>query len=274
MLGCAPISDKSKDPEPNPDISFSVTAVASSVQLEVTSIPAVTDAGGLIRLAAEAAPTQTEAQASKGYVSLSIDANSTRKFSLSQHYTTNFDDGITLTDVLAPNTKYTLYLYMPAAIDLGTTKITGGEIKGDRVEISFTTVNLPAAGDTVWSEKLTAKEYVASLNEYHFMQVQMGIVVAYFQLPFTRLLIHETSVQDSVGADIYNTVGSYGPGTGVIPVPQFYYNHGVMDGYTSDYHYFIGADKLDIIKIQFRSASTAAVTGISDVSYLTPISRY
>ncbi|WGK68071.1 hypothetical protein P0082_06200 [Candidatus Haliotispira prima] len=278
MAACAPISGDSKDPEPNPDISFSVTAVASSVELEVNSIPAVTDVGGVIRLATEDVPTKAEAQVSKGYVSLSIDAGSTRKFSISQHYGSNFEDGgFTLADVLAPNRAYKLYLYMPTAIDLGQTVIKGGEIKENRVEISFTTASLPLAGDTVWSEKFTAREFTASLNEYHFMESQAGVIVAYFQsphIPFAQELSMNVS-------GVPQPVGRYKPGpttSTATPNSNFYYNSGLVEGYpstaTSRTVYVMVADKeISLILreiLQFSSTSDKGLTNKVNI----PISRY
>ncbi|WGK69995.1 hypothetical protein P0082_03810 [Candidatus Haliotispira prima] len=270
MLACAPLSD-TENPAPNPDISFSVTAVASSVQFEVTSVPAVTDVGAVIRLAAEAAPTKTEAQASKGYVSLSIEADSTRKFSISQHYGSDFTDGgFTLADVLTPNTKYKLYLYMPSAIDLGQTVIKGGEVKEDRVEISFTTANLPVEGDVIWSNKWIAKEYVASLNEYYFMKNQTGIVVAYFQRPFTTSLLEELALKNPNGL-AYDTIGTYVASV-ARPGSRSHYNSGPVIGYTSGYGYFIGADKQKIIETELRCAYTN-LSGVTTFFH-TPVSRH
>ncbi|WGK68285.1 hypothetical protein P0082_07290 [Candidatus Haliotispira prima] len=275
-----PLSD-SKDPAAKPaDISFSVTAVASSVQFEVTGVPALTDVGAVIRLAAEAAPTQTEAQASKGYVSLSIEAGSTRKFSISQHYRSNFEDGgFTPADVLTPNTKYKLYLYMPSTIDLGQTVIKGGEIQGDTVEISFTTASLPAPGDTVWSRKWTAKEYVASLNEYHFMENQTGVFVAYLQSPYIPFL-NEFNVNVDSRSGAIREIGHYSPGssTSATPAINFYYNAGIVTGYpstaTSHTIYIIAADKVatPILRNLLKNASSPFSGPPHNIN--TPISRY
>ncbi|WGK70007.1 hypothetical protein P0082_03875 [Candidatus Haliotispira prima] len=223
--------------------------MASSVELEVTSVPAVTDAGAVVRLAAEIAPTKTEAQASKGYVNLSIEAGSTRKFSISQHYGSNFEDGgFTLADVLTPNTSYKLYLYTPSAIDLGQTVIKGGEIKGDRVEISFTTASLPAAGDAVWSEQSAAGEageYVASLNEYHFMEGQTGVIAVYFESPYIPFLLDFTSDLDGV----IQPLGRYDPSRNPVSISgaNAYFNIGLVAGYpstaASQIFYMITADK-------------------------------
>ncbi|WGK68261.1 hypothetical protein P0082_07160 [Candidatus Haliotispira prima] len=276
LSACAPLSD-TKDPAAKPaDISFSVTAVASSIQFEVTSVPAVTDVGTVIRLATEAVPTKAEAQASKGYVSLSIEADSTRKFSISQHYGSNFEDGgFTLADVLTPNTKYKLYLYMSSAIDLGQTKIKGGLIEGNTVEISFTTASLPVAGDAVWSEKWTAKEYVASLNEYHFMENQTGVTIAYFQSPYIPFG-HNFSIQPS-GQII--AVGNYsGNSMTVRPVPNFYFNIEIVAGYpataTSQTFYVMTADKVATPILREMLIGSSTPSSSPSIKILTPISRY
>ncbi|WGK69795.1 hypothetical protein P0082_02725 [Candidatus Haliotispira prima] len=277
MSACAPLSD-TKAPSAKPaDISFSVTAVASSVQFEVTGVPAIADAGVVIRLATEAAPTKAEAQASKGYVSLSIEADSTRKFSISQHYGSDFaDDGFTLDDVLAPNTQYKLYLYMPSAIDLAQTEIKGGVIQGNTVEISFTTASLPAARDAVWSEKWTAKEYVASLNEYHFMESQTGVIVAYFQSPY--IPFGQNSSIHNVDGSSLAAVGRYsGSSMTATPLPNFYFNMGLIAGYpstaTSQTFYMIAADNGTSILRNLLRNSIIPDRG-SDHLTDTSISRY
>ncbi|WGK68300.1 hypothetical protein P0082_07370 [Candidatus Haliotispira prima] len=250
--------------------------MASSVQFEVTGVPAVTDMGAVIRLAAEAAPTQTEARASKGYVSLSIEAGSTRKFSISQHYGSNFtDDGFTLTDVLTPNTKYKLYLYMPSVIDLVQTEIKGGTIKGDTVEISFTTSSLPPARDPLWSEKFAAKEYVASLNEYHFMENQTGVIVLYVQSPYIPFQ-HEFAVNNVNGT--IETIGRYtGSLMTATAVHNFYFNYGLVGGYpstaTSHTFYMIAADNGTAVLRNLLKTSSIPPRGLS-TDILIPISRY
>ncbi|WGK69262.1 hypothetical protein P0082_12430 [Candidatus Haliotispira prima] len=243
--------------------------MVSSVQLEMSSTLAIAKIGAVIRLATEAAPTKAQAEANAGYVSLEITAGGTRKFSISQHYGSNFTDGgFTLADVLAPNTKYKLYLYMPSAIDLAQTSIKGGEIKEDRVEIPFTTASLPPAGDAVWNEKWTAKEYVASLNEYHFMESQTGVVVAYFQVPFS-ILLYEVSSQ--LPDDTFDAIGSYSSGT-LAPSLKFYFNYGVITGYTTGYNYVILAEKQDKLKGAFRSAISDQFGEFQSI--VKPISRY
>ncbi|WGK68231.1 hypothetical protein P0082_07010 [Candidatus Haliotispira prima] len=254
MPACAPLPDTGAPPAAKPNISFSATAVASSLQLEMSSNFAITKIGAVIRLAAEAAPTKAETEASAGYVSLDITAGGTRKFSISQHYESDFTDGLTPADVLIPNTAYKLYLFTPSAIDLEQTTITGGAIKGDTVKISFTTASLPAAGDAVWSEKWTDRQYVASLNEYHFMQEQTGLQVSYFKLPITLLFL-EVSRQPNKDSPTFTTMGTYNNGS-VTPGGSFYFDYGSIPGYTSDYAYFIVADKLSGIRNKAQATFT------------------
>ncbi|WGK69272.1 hypothetical protein P0082_00040 [Candidatus Haliotispira prima] len=247
--------------------------MVSSVQFEVTSIPAITDVGAVIRLAGEAIPTKAEALASKGYVRLSIEANSTRKFSISQHYGSNFEDGgFTLADVLTPNTKYKLYLYMPTAIDLGQTIIKGGAIKGDTVEISFTTTSLPPAGDPIWSEKLAAKEYVGSLNEYHFMENQTGVFVAYFWFSSIPAAIDIATKEGNTNRGVGGHVGRI-----VTPSAEFYYDGGIITGYdstVSQYTYSIASDKVasSILRGHVKIALTSAEASFTE--YNTVVNRY
>ncbi|WGK68227.1 hypothetical protein P0082_06990 [Candidatus Haliotispira prima] len=248
--------------------------MASSLQLEMSSNFAITKIGAVIRLAAEAAPTKAQAEANAGYVSLAITAGGTRKFSISQHYSSDFTDGLTLADVLTPNTVYKLYLFTPSAIDLEQTTITGGKIAGDTVEISFTTANLPTAGDAVWNEKWTDRQYVASLNEYHFMQEQTGLQVSYFKLPITLLFL-EVSRQLNKDSTTYITMGTYNnSGSGLISTPggSFYFDYGSIPGYTSDYAYFIVADKLSGMNNQLQTAFTSNV-GINTI-FLISVTRY
>ncbi|WGK68748.1 hypothetical protein P0082_09695 [Candidatus Haliotispira prima] len=232
----------------------------------------VKDVGAVIRPATEAVPTQTGAQAGKGYVKLSINADSTRKFSISQHYDSDFEDGgFTLADVLAPNTNYKLYLFTPSTIDLGQTKIKGGEIQGDSIEIPFTTASLPAVGDAVWSGALGTTADVINLKEYHFMQAQTGVIVTYFQIAKPTFL-QEFSSRKSEDTPIYETRASYTPSGGAFPRTNIYYNYGGITGYTFDYFYFIASEKLPILKIGFQSTHTDR-DGDS-TSFVVPISRY
>ncbi|WGK69153.1 hypothetical protein P0082_11825 [Candidatus Haliotispira prima] len=239
----------------------------------MSSNPAVTDMGAVIRPATEAVPTQTGAQAGKGYVKLSIDAGSTRKFSISQHYDSDFENGgFTLADVLAPNTNYKLYLFTPSTIDLGQTRIKGGEIQGDRIEIPFTTASLPAAGDAVWSNKLAAREYVLSLNEYHFMESQTGVFVAYLWSSSIPVLMETSS--GVLGNN--HGVGNYVDSTAT-PTTNFYYNSGLIPGYVStvsQYTYIISADKLASPTLRINTKVAVSLTLQPTVSYNTPISRY
>ncbi|WGK69372.1 hypothetical protein P0082_00515 [Candidatus Haliotispira prima] len=268
LSACAPISETGKDPAPNPDISFSVTAVASSVEFEVSSIPAVTDVGAVIRLAAEAVPTKAEAQESKGYVSLSIDADSTRKFSISQHYGSDFTDGLTLADVLSPNTSYKLYLFMPSEIDLAQTKIKGGEIKEDRIEVSFTTVSLPAEGDAKWLS--SNGKCVEGVDTLYFMQAQQGVAVCYFYLNFEPAFV-DVSVKNG---NLIHNIGIYS--TTSASGANFNFVYGPTFGYTSNsknhYFYWMGADKVRILE-QTVEKSITTQSGDSIIVSI-PVTRY
>ncbi|WGK69136.1 hypothetical protein P0082_11735 [Candidatus Haliotispira prima] len=255
MLGCAPLSDtKAPDTsEPpaapvNPTISFSSSAVASSLQLEISSNPELANIGAVIRLATEAAPTKAEALASKGHVSISIPADATRKISISQHYLTNFDDGLTLADVLAPNTAYKLYFYFPAGRITTTVELTGLKVTDDMAVIPFTTAALPAEGDAAWGNG-NGSNYVASLDNLYFMEEQTGMVVCYFYTNFTPL-ISEFSTQN--GSDgIYHNIGTYARNIAT-PSSRFHFAHGFISGYTANstnrYGYSIAADKVANIK--------------------------
>ncbi|WGK69371.1 hypothetical protein P0082_00510 [Candidatus Haliotispira prima] len=236
----------------------------------MNSIPAVTDVGAVIRLAAEAVPTKAEAQASKGYVSLSIEADSTRKFSISQHYGSDFTDGLTLADVLVPNTSYKLYLFMPSAIDLGQTKIKGGEIKEDRVEISFTTAILPAEGDAKWLS--SNGKCVEGVDTFYFMQAQQGVAVCYFYLNFEPAFV-DVSVLKS--GNVSNNMGTY-IGTKSIAHVNFNFIYGSISGYTSNatnhYSYWMGSDKVSILKNTVRTSITDQFGG--SILVFLPVTRY
>ncbi|WGK69151.1 hypothetical protein P0082_11815 [Candidatus Haliotispira prima] len=258
MLGCTPLSNTSQPPAApvNPTISFSSSAVASSLQLELSSNVELANIGAVIRLATEAAPTETEALASKGHVSISIPADATRKISISQHYLTNFDDGLTIADVLAPNTAYKLYLYFPAERITTTAEITGLSITNDRALVSFTTAALPAEGDAAWGNG-NGSNYVASLDNLYFMEEQTGVVVCYFYINFTTLL-SEFSIKN--GSDgTYDNIGTYARNIAT-PGPGFHFAHGFISGYTANstnrYGYWIGADKVANIHTTTRHTFT------------------
>ncbi|WGK68466.1 hypothetical protein P0082_08235 [Candidatus Haliotispira prima] len=275
MLGCAPISDTDKDPTPpvNPTISFSSVAVASSLQLEISSNVELPNIRAVVRLAAEAAPTKAEALASKGHVSVRIPADVTRKISISQHYTTNLDDGLTFADVLAPNTAYKLYLYFPAELITTTAEITGLNVTNDMAAVPFTTAALPAEGDAKWLNS-NGNSYVASLDNLYFMQEQTGIAVFYFYTNFAPL-ISEFSIQDENGT--FNGIGIYA-GNIVTPDSNFHFAYGSISGYISNstnrYNYWIGADKVKIIKNSTRHTLTDGPTGIDLGVVFIPVTRH
>ncbi|WGK68465.1 hypothetical protein P0082_08230 [Candidatus Haliotispira prima] len=275
MLGCAPISDTNKDPAPpvNPTISFSSVAVASSLQLEISSNVKLPNIRAVVRLAAEAAPTKAEALASKGHVSVSIPADVTRKISISQHYTTNLDDGLTLADVLAPNTAYKLYLYFPAELITTTAEITGLNVTDDMAAVPFTTAALPAEGDAKWLNS-NGNSYVASLDNLYFMQEQTGVAVFYFYTNFIPV-ISQFSTQDEDGT--FNSIGSY-YGNTVDPSTSFHFAYGSIAGYISNstnrYNYWIGADKVRIIENTTRQVLNHGPTGIDVGVVFIPVTRH
>ncbi|WGK69370.1 hypothetical protein P0082_00505 [Candidatus Haliotispira prima] len=237
----------------------------------MNSILAVTDVGAVIRLAAETVPTKAEAQASKGYVSLSIEADSTRKFSISQHYGSDFTDGLTLADVLVPNTSYKLYLFMPSAIDLAQTKIKGGEIKEDRVEISFTTAILPAEGDAKWLS--SNGKCVEGVDTFYFMQAQQGVAVCYFYLNSAPVFVDLTVKNGTV----FDNMGTYNGTTSVVNAhANFNFVYESISGYTSNsanhYSYWMGADKVSILKNTVRTSITDQLGG--SILVFLPVTRY
>ncbi|WGK70269.1 hypothetical protein P0082_05260 [Candidatus Haliotispira prima] len=275
MLGCVPISDTNKDPAPpvNPVISFSSAAVASSLQLEISSNVELANIGAVIRLATEAAPTKAEAQVSKGHVNVSIPAGVTRKISISQHYTTNFDDGLTLADVLTPNTAYKLYLYFPAEIITTTAEITGLNITDDMAAVPFTTAALPAEGDAKWLNS-NGNSYIASLDNLYFMQEQTGVAVFYFYTNFIPLIsVFTTQSKD----DTFPAIGEYSVNT-VNPASGFHFAYGSISGYISNsanrYNYWIGADKVKIIEKTTRHTLTDFSTGKDIGVVFIPVTRH
>ncbi|WGK68203.1 hypothetical protein P0082_06870 [Candidatus Haliotispira prima] len=156
--------------------------MVSSVQLEMGSNFAITKIGAVIRLATETAPTKVEAEANAGYVNLAITANSPRKFSISQHYTTNFTDGLTIADVLASNTQYKLYLFFEPNIIPSETAIEGATLNNDVIALSFTTATLPSAGDAAWNNAWTNRQFVGGLAEWSYSENQKGILVVYTKI--------------------------------------------------------------------------------------------
>ncbi|WGK69505.1 hypothetical protein P0082_01195 [Candidatus Haliotispira prima] len=278
MLGCAPLPDTSDPPaaEPpvvaKPSMSFSATAVVSSVQLEMSSSFAITAIGAVIRLAAEAAPTKAEAQANAGYVSLAIAADSPRKFSISQHYTTNFTDGLTLVDLLASNTDYKLYLFFePNAISSETT-IEGATLANDTAILPFTTATLPAAGDAVWNSAQTNNQFVGSLPEWGYSENQKGIFVVYtkFNIPFSTVTLTGRKEDDTE----IKTLGSISIGLAAAG-SGFLFEISKLGGSYPDgdnYYYVISADNTKkIVGETFKfEVFDGSVTSIRRV----PLTRY
>ncbi|WGK68226.1 hypothetical protein P0082_06985 [Candidatus Haliotispira prima] len=250
--------------------------MASSVQLEMSSSFAITKIGAVIRLATEAAPTKAEAEASAGYVSLEITAGSPRKFSISQHYGSDFTDGLTLADVLGPNTAYKLYLYFPSGRIPTTAELTGLSITNDIAVVPFTTTALPAAGDAQW---LTANngniQWVASLDTYYFMQEQKGVVVCYFYTNFAPILFVSTVDANSDDLSVDN-LGTYSPLGGVSSTNTFHFAYGSISGYisnpTNNYGYWIGTDKNLIITNIIQNTLTD--TYGTNTSNVIPVTRY
>ncbi|WGK70226.1 hypothetical protein P0082_05030 [Candidatus Haliotispira prima] len=243
--------------------------MASSLQLEMKSDVEITNMGAVVRLAAEAGPTKAEALASKGHVRISIPAGATRKISINRHYTTNFDDGLTLADLLTPATDYKLYLYFP---DIASnTELTGLSIRDNMAEVSFTTASLPAEGDTKWLSSNDGK-CVASLDAYYFMQEQTGTAVCYFYLNFDPPFI-EASVQNSRGT--FDNLGTYSANVWT-PSAILDSAYGLISGYTSNttnhYAYWIGKDKMQSIENQIRVSITNQA-GLSTLLFI-PVTRH
>ncbi|WGK70267.1 hypothetical protein P0082_05250 [Candidatus Haliotispira prima] len=240
--------------------------MASSLQLEISSNVELANIGAVVRLAAEAAPTKAEAQVSKGHVNVSIPAGVTRKISISQHYSSIFSDGVTLADVLTPNTAYKLYLYFPAEIITTTAEITGLNITNDEAAVPFATAALPAAGDAKWMDSNVNQwmnsniinQCVGSIDTYYFMQEQTGLVVCYYYASFSPIA-NEIVYQSNEGP--FHNIGSY-EGSGIAtPASNFHFAYRLISGYTSNsanhYAYWIGADKSDKIENKIRSTITS-----------------
>ncbi|WGK69996.1 hypothetical protein P0082_03815 [Candidatus Haliotispira prima] len=241
--------------------------MASSVQLEMSSSLALTDVGAIIRLATEAAPAKVQAEANAGYVSLDIPANSPRKFSISQHYASDFTDGLTLADVLNPNTAYKLYLYFPA-----TTEIKGVSLTGDVGVISITTENLPVATDTVWSTSFAEKQYVASLSEWYFGTEQKGVFIAYSKMTqnFNTIGLSTRKKDKTLEFSIGNfTLGRVHPNSGYL------FNIGELgSAYPSadNFYYILGVGHREKIVGQYFRLEEVSFSGIR--LFFSPLTRY
>ncbi|WGK69501.1 hypothetical protein P0082_01175 [Candidatus Haliotispira prima] len=255
-----------------PSMSFSATAVVSSVQLEMSSSFAITAIGAVIRLAAEAAPTKAEAEANAGYVSLAIRANSPRKFSISQHYTTNFTDGLTLADVLAPNNQYKLYLFFEANAISSETTIEGATFANNTAVLPFTTATLPAAGDAVWNSAWTNNQFVGSLPEWGYSENQKGIFTAYTKINISFSTVTFTNQkEDSTRLQLLGSIsiGLAGPGSGLL------FDMSKLGGSYPDgdnYYYVISAD--DTKKISGETFKFEVFDGSASSITIVPLKRY
>ncbi|WGK68395.1 hypothetical protein P0082_07855 [Candidatus Haliotispira prima] len=245
--------------------------MASSLQLEISSNVELVNIGAVVRLATEAAPTKAEAQASAGHVSVSIPAGVARKISISQHYGSVFTDGVTLTDVLTPNTAYKLYLYFPAGRITTTAEITGLNVIDDMAVVSFSTAVLPAEGDAKWLSNIGSK-CVASLDSFYFMQEQKGVAVCYFYTNFNPLA-HEVLTGQGM---VFNNIGTY-DGTLGRSSRTFNFAYELISGYTSNstnyYRYWIGADKVDILRAGSIQSTFINTAGIS-TRFEIPVTRH
>ncbi|WGK68763.1 hypothetical protein P0082_09775 [Candidatus Haliotispira prima] len=273
MLGCAPLPDTGDPPAaPKPSISFATAAMVSSVQLEMSSSLALANIGAVIRLAAEAAPTKTEAEANAGYVSLAITAGSPTKFSISQHYGSDFANGLTLVDVLAPNTQYKLYLFFePNAVSSEST-VEGATLANNMVVLPFTTTVLPPAGEAVWDNAWTNKQFVGSLTEWGYSQNQKGIFVAYTKV--NTFIVTLTVTNRKADNTVLQSFGSLAlglasPGTG------FLFELSELGGSYPDpdeYYYVIGAD--DTKTLSGEAFQLEIDNGSKETLFRVPLTRY
>ncbi|WGK68394.1 hypothetical protein P0082_11840 [Candidatus Haliotispira prima] len=247
--------------------------MASSLELEISSNVELVNIGAVIRLATEAAPTKAEAQASAGHVGLAIPANSPRKFSISQHYGSDFTNGLTLADVLAPNTAYKLYLYFPAGRITTTAEITGLNVIDDMAVVPFSTAVLPAEGDAKWLSS-NGSASVASLDSFYFMEEQTGIAVCYFYTNFVPFIV-EWSVKPSDDLPLIHNLATYTSGA-VGLGGKFNFAYGSISGYTSDslnnYVYWIGGDKTESLTNQIQITITD--NRGKNTAHTVPVTRY
>ncbi|WGK69531.1 hypothetical protein P0082_01335 [Candidatus Haliotispira prima] len=269
MLGCAPISDDNNDPPAKSTVSLTATAVVSSVQLEMSSTLAITNIGAVIRLATATAPTTAEAEANAGYVSLNITAGGTRKFSISQHYRSDFTDGLTLADVLTANTQYKLYVFFdPNTIN----PIEGATLTNGVAALSFTTATLAPAGDAIWARSLAGEQFVGSLPEWNYSENQKGIFISYAQLfsSFTTVALTTRDANDT----FRKTIGEYALGS-VILDPLFIFGFSKLGNSYPDadnYYYIIGGDKTE--KLSGKTFRLEAANFSQLIRYQVPINRY
>ncbi|WGK68813.1 hypothetical protein P0082_10040 [Candidatus Haliotispira prima] len=274
FLACTPISDTGDDPPAavKPTMSFSATAVVSSMQLEMSSSFAISTIGAVIRLATEAAPTKTEAEASPGYVSLAIAAGSPRKFSISQHYGSNFADGLTLADVLTADSQYKLYLFFETGTIPSETIVEGATLNNDVIALPFTTATLPPAGDSVWNNAWTNNQFVGSLLEWGYSENQKGVFVTYIKsnIDFTTAALSSRTT-DNVWLQ---GLGSFTLGS-IVPKSGFLFNILKIGGSypdTDNYYYIVSAD--DTRKIVGTAFQLEITDGLTIVRTLGTLTRY
>ncbi|WGK68823.1 hypothetical protein P0082_10090 [Candidatus Haliotispira prima] len=268
FLGCVPISDTGDDPPAavKPTMSFSATAVVSSVQLKMSSSFAIANIGAVIRLATEAAPTKTEAETSAGYVSLAIAAGSPRKFSISQHYGSDFTDGLTLVDVLTANTQYKLYLFFEANAIPSETTVEGATLNNDVIALPFTTATLPPAGDAIWNNAWTSEQLVGSLAEWGYSENQKGVFVAYTKVNFSSITSLTVSSHTADNTRL-QTIGSFLLGSN-LPVSGFLGKISKLGSSypdTGNYYYIISAD--DTTKISGKFLQLQVTDGVGSTTH-------
>ncbi|WGK68814.1 hypothetical protein P0082_10045 [Candidatus Haliotispira prima] len=274
FLACTPISDTGDDPPAaaKPTMSFSATAVVSAAQLEMSSSFAISTIGAVIRLATEAAPTKTEAEANAGYVSLGITAGSPRKFSISQHYGSDFTDGLTLTDVLTADSQYKLYLFFETGTIPSETIVEGATLNNDVIALPFTTATLPPAGDAVWNNAWTNEQFVGSLPEWGYSENQKGVFVVYTKINFSAFTL--TLSSQTADNTKLQTLGTFSlnlvdPGIGV-----FWGFSKLGSSYpdVDNYYTIISAD--DTRKVSGKTIQGEIFSGFATFKATAPLTRY
>ncbi|WGK69491.1 hypothetical protein P0082_01125 [Candidatus Haliotispira prima] len=247
--------------------------MVSSVQLEMSSSFAITNIGAVIRLASEAAPTQAEAQANPGYVNLAITAGSPRKFSISQHYGSDFTDGLTLADVLTTNTQYKLYLFFEANTIPSDLIVEGAILNNEVVVLPFTTATLPLTGDAAWNNAWTNEQFVGSLAEWGYSGNQKGVFVAYTKVNdsgFASISLTSRTANNALFQSIgllwlkaVRSIGSF-----LLNISKLGGNYPDTDGY----YYIISVD--DTEKISGKGLQLEIADVPPSTSLTVPLTRY
>ncbi|WGK69270.1 hypothetical protein P0082_00030 [Candidatus Haliotispira prima] len=244
--------------------------MVSSVQLEMSSTLAIAKIGAVIRLATEAAPTKAQAEANAGYVSLEITAGGTRKFSISQHYGSDFEDGFTLADVLAANTDYKLYLFFEANNTVNP--IEGVTLTNNVASLPFTTATLSPAGDAVWARSLAGEQFVGSLPEWSYSENQKGVFVVYAQV-LHNFQSATFTIRSADNVRLY-TFGTFAVGSfssNPLSLSDF---SKLGAGYpdAENYYYIIGAEKDD--KLSGKMFIFENVSDLQSRQIQVPLNRY